>query len=429
MALGKAVVNIMANLGPLKRGLANAAIATKKMVGSISNGAFRVLSSGIRSVIRLAKTATIALLGIGAASVKIAMDAEETENLFVESMGNMTDASRRWVQEYSKSMGLYETDTKKMLSTLNVMLNSMGLSEEEAYKMSRGLTTLSNDMASFYNLKPEEAFLKLQAGITGESEPLKRLGIMIKDTSLKMYQMKDATLKDKKELSELEKVQLRYVAILDQTKKSQGDMKRTLDSTTNVFRTIKAQVQSAAENIGKVFMPMVTDMAQSVRDWLIDNQDTITDWAEEIKYRIEIVATVIRGLIDLAKEGRWDSILQIAMNAVKQVYQWVSSELVKLKPIAMSIGEQIGIGIRAGLTGISDKKKDVAIGGGLIAGGAAVGGSVGGPVGAGIGAGVGAIGAAGRVDARHISDLVELMKDLIRVNKRIEKQNEIIEGF
>ena len=429
MALGKAVVNIMANLGPLKRGLANAAIATKKMVGSISNGAFRVLSSGIRSVIRLAKTATIALLGIGAASVKIAMDAEETENLFVESMGNMTDASRRWVQEYSKSMGLYETDTKKMLSTLNVMLNSMGLSEEEAYKMSRGLTTLSNDMASFYNLKPEEAFLKLQAGITGESEPLKRLGIMIKDTSLKMYQMKDATLKDKKELSELEKVQLRYVAILDQTKKSQGDMKRTLDSTTNVFRTIKAQVQSAAENIGKVFMPMVTDMAQSVRDWLIDNQDTITDWAEEIKYRIEIVATVIRGLIDLAKEGRWDSILQIAMNAVKQVYQWVSSELVKLKPIAMSIGEQIGIGIRAGLTGISDKKKDVAIGGGLIAGGAYVGGSVVGPVGAGIGAGVGAIGAAGRVDARHISDLVELMKDLIRVNKRIEKQNEIIEGF
>lgn len=429
MALGKAVVNIMANLGPLKRGLANAAIATKKMVGSISNGAFRVLSSGIRSVIRLAKTATIALLGIGAASVKIAMDAEETENLFVESMGNMTDASRRWVQEYSKSMGLYETDTKKMLSTLNVMLNSMGLSEEEAYKMSRGLTTLSNDMASFYNLKPEEAFLKLQAGITGESEPLKRLGIMIKDTSLKMYQMKDATLKDKKELSELEKVQLRYVAILDQTKKSQGDMKRTLDSTTNVFRTIKAQVQSAAENIGNVFMPMVTDMAQSVRDWLIDNQDTITDWAEEIKYRIEIVATVIRGLIDLAKEGRWDSILQIAMNAVKQVYQWVSSELVKLKPIAMSIGEQIGIGIRAGLTGISDKKKDVAIGGGLIAGGAAVGGLLGGPVGAGIGAGVGAIGAAGRVDARHISDLVELMKDLIRVNKRIEKQNEIIEGF
>ncbi|RKY06703.1 MAG: hypothetical protein DRP56_06935 [Planctomycetota bacterium] len=429
MALGKAVVNIMANLGPLKRGLANAAIATKKMVGSISKGAFRVLSSGIRSVIRLAKTATIALLGIGAASVKIAMDAEETENLFVESMGNMTDASRRWVQEYSKSMGLYETDTKKMLSTLNVMLNSMGLSEEEAYKMSRGLTTLSNDMASFYNLKPEEAFLKLQAGITGESEPLKRLGIMIKDTSLKMYQMKDATLKDKKELSELEKVQLRYVAILDQTKKSQGDMKRTLDSTTNVFRTIKAQVQSAAENIGNVFMPMVTDMAQSVRDWLIDNQDTITDWAEEIKYRIEIVATVIRGLIDLAKEGRWDSILQIAMNAVKQVYQWVSSELVKLKPIAMSIGEQIGIGIRAGLTGISDKKKDVAVGGGLIAGGAAVGGLLGGPVGAGIGAGVGAIGAAGRVDARHISDLVELMKDLIRVNKRIEKQNEIIEGF
>ena len=103
MALGKAIINIMANLSPLKKGLANAASLTKKMVGSISRGAFNVLKTGLRKIITLAKLASVALLGIGIASAKIAADSAEAINLFNESLGDSKDEARAWAEQYSES--------------------------------------------------------------------------------------------------------------------------------------------------------------------------------------------------------------------------------------------------------------------------------------------------------------------------------------
>ena len=102
----------------------------------------------------------------------MAMDAVESENLFEVAMGSMAGDARKWSEETSKALGLNAYNVRKNVATYNSMLTSMGLTAQESLKISEGLTQLSYDMASFYNLKPEDAFEKLKSGISGEAEPL-----------------------------------------------------------------------------------------------------------------------------------------------------------------------------------------------------------------------------------------------------------------
>ena len=112
------------------------------------------------------------LLSIGKDAIKMANDAIESEQLFSVSMGKMESSARAWSESMSASLGLNAYDLRKNVGMLNVMFGSMGLGEQEAYDMSTSMVQLANDMASFYNLDTEEAFDKLRAGITGETEPL-----------------------------------------------------------------------------------------------------------------------------------------------------------------------------------------------------------------------------------------------------------------
>lgn len=112
------------------------------------------------------------LVSIGKEALNMANEAVESESLFETSMGRMADSARAWSDELSKSLGVNAYETRKSVGVLNTMFGSMGLSEQAAYDMSKSMTMLAQDMASFYNLDPGEAFTKLQAGITGVAEPL-----------------------------------------------------------------------------------------------------------------------------------------------------------------------------------------------------------------------------------------------------------------
>ncbi len=134
---------------------------------------------------------TLPLLAIGGAALKMAMDAEESDNLFTVSMGNMAEAARRWSEEYGSALGLNRYRIRQMLGTFNVMLTSMGMGEQQALDMSKALAKLTYDMSSFYDLSPEIAFEKIQSGLSGEVEPLKRLGIVLNDTKVKLTAYKN----------------------------------------------------------------------------------------------------------------------------------------------------------------------------------------------------------------------------------------------
>jgi hypothetical protein len=375
MALGKAVVNILANLKPLKRGLLAARVLVSRMVTSISRTSFNLLKSGLRKIMSLAKLAAIAILGVGIASVKVASDSVETENLFRQSFGKMADEADRWAKKYSKSLNLFEVDTKKALGTFFLMINGMGVAEDQAFKMAKGLTKLVNDLASFRNLGLEEAFLKIAAGITGESEPLKRLGIVVNETTIQMLAQKDATIlarvaaekatpklerygntyldvskKTKTatiKLTEQEKIMLRYQDILNKTSKDQGDMARTLNDTSNVFKQIGAQIKRTADTIGQSFLPEVTKVGIALRDWFVKNQDQVREWAEVISAKVNEVIKLIKELFALAQGGEWQKLFDRIGDIFKNVLGGLVEFIKSITPKAVGIGKAIGEGFLA----------------------------------------------------------------------------------
>ena len=180
-----------------------------------------------------------------------ANDVVESEELFSVSMGKMEASARAWSDSLSASLGLNAYDLRKNVGMLNVMFNSMGLGEQEAYDMSTSVVQLANDMASFYNLDTEEAFTKLRAGITGETEPLKRLGILVDEQTVAQYALKSGISKTGKELTQQQKLQARYGAIMEQTAKAQGDLARTMDSPTNQLRRLNAEFDMAKIALGQ----------------------------------------------------------------------------------------------------------------------------------------------------------------------------------
>ena len=113
-----------------------------------------------------------ALVNVGQEALLMANDVTESESLFQVSMGDMADSTREWSKELQSSLGISEYSARKSVGVLNTMFKSMGLGKDSAAEMSKNMVELANDMASFYNLPVEEAFQKLQAGITGETEPL-----------------------------------------------------------------------------------------------------------------------------------------------------------------------------------------------------------------------------------------------------------------
>lgn len=200
---------------------------------------------------------TAPILAAGAAATKLAMDAVESENLFEVSMGANAKAAREWSNQISDSLGLNEYAIRKNVATFNTMFESMKIGSQKSLEMSEGLTKLAYDMASFYNLGTEEAFQKLQSGISGEIEPLKRLGIVVSEASVKQYAYRNHIAQTGKELTENQKVMARYGLIMEATSKAQGDLARTAESPANKLRVLKESVTELAIKFGENLLPIL----------------------------------------------------------------------------------------------------------------------------------------------------------------------------
>lgn len=245
---------------------------------------------------KLSTAVTLPLVGIGVAATNMAMDAVESENLFEVAMGGMAGDARKWSEETSKSLGLNAYNVRKNVATYNSMLTSMGLTGQESLKMSEGLTQLSYDMASFYNLKPEEAFEKLKSGISGEAEPLKALGILVNDTTIKTYAYANGIAKQGQELTEAQKVQARYGSIIEATKNAQGDLGRTLDSPTNKIRIMKEQAQQIGIQFGQILIPILEKLMAVIKP-LMDRFQGLSKEQQESIIKIGLIAAAIGPII------------------------------------------------------------------------------------------------------------------------------------
>ena len=264
--LGNLLIKISADTSAMLGGLAQAQASLKKTAESMQ-----------RMGMAMTRSVTLPILAVGGAAVKMAMDAVESENLFKESMAGMADSARVWSEDLRKQLGLNSYEVRKNVATFNVMLGSMGLTEKASYDMSKGLTQLAYDMASLYNLKPEEAFLKLQSGISGEIEPLKRLGILVNENTIQTWAYVNGLVAQGAKLTEQEKVLARYGVIMEQTSKAQGDLARTMDSPTNKLRIMGENIKNLAIDFGMALMPAF-EKALSIGQKLIGWVENAVKW-------------------------------------------------------------------------------------------------------------------------------------------------------
>lgn len=254
MTVDELQVLITANTNELRKeiGNANKSIAGLQKSASKSTG-------GVASAFSKLKTGIIAL-GIGKVisdSINMGMDAIETDSLFNTVMGDNADAVKEWSNGIADTLGLSAVAMQKNIGVIYNMTSSMGVAGDNALKMSKGVSVLAEDMASFYNLDSTEAFNKIRAGLTGETEPLKALGILVDENTIKQYAYSEGIAQNGAELTNQQKVLARYVAILRQTGNAQGDLARTLDSPANQMRALKQNVANLGIAFSNILMPVV----------------------------------------------------------------------------------------------------------------------------------------------------------------------------
>ncbi len=263
------IASLMVKLGidasQYQSGLTGAEKATGQLSATLDRGTRSVNAHG-QALESMGRTASIASAAIGAAfgmvigaSIKLAMTAVESENLFDVSMGESAKAAREWSEMLRNELGLNAYEVRKNIGTYNVMFGSMGIGKQAAFEMAKGITQLSYDMASFYNLDTKSAFEKLRAGVTGEIEPLRQLGIMVNETTVKDYALAQGLIKVGQEMSEAQKTVARYGLILQQTSVAQGDLARTMQSPANQLRIFQAQLTETGIQAGMVFLPLVAN--------------------------------------------------------------------------------------------------------------------------------------------------------------------------
>lgn len=275
MALKKLVVVVGANIDEFAQKMKQMDKDLKKIEKQFSG--FEKMGKRLSDVGKtLTVGLTVPIVGLGAAASKMAMDVVESENLYTVSMGKMAKAGEEWSKSLRQSLGLNEYEVRKNLGVFNNMFTSMSLGADAAFEMSKGLTQLAYDMASFYNLNTEEAFQKLQAGITGEVEPLKRLGIIVNETTIKSWALRNGLIKQGETLNEQGKILARYGVIMEATKNAQGDLARTLDSPANKLRIMKEQIAMTAAEFGMALLPTVQALMQIVKPLT----DTLSEWAK-----------------------------------------------------------------------------------------------------------------------------------------------------
>lgn len=180
---------------------------------------------------------------------------QEDLNLFTVALGQYAAEAQNYVEKVSDVMGIDPAQWLRNQGVFNTLLTGFGDTAERAQLMSQNLTQLGYDISSFFNVSIEDAMQKLQSGISGELEPLRRLGYDLSQARLEQTALNLGIKESVANMTQAEKAELRYYAIMTQVTTAQGDMARTLEAPANQLRILQAQLTQAARAIGNIFIP------------------------------------------------------------------------------------------------------------------------------------------------------------------------------
>jgi hypothetical protein len=180
---------------------------------------------------------------------------QEDLNLFTVALGQYAAEAQNYAEKVSDVMGIDPAQWLRNQGIFNTLLTGFGDTAERAQLMSQNLTQLGYDISSFFNISIEDAMQKLQSGISGELEPLRRLGYDLSQARLEQTALNLGIKESVANMTQAEKAELRYYAIMTQVTTAQGDMARTLNAPANQLRVLQAQVTQCARAIGNIFIP------------------------------------------------------------------------------------------------------------------------------------------------------------------------------
>lgn len=257
-------------------GVLSGFLSSLDVIGDIASGQFlaNMAVNGINSIID-------GVTGSIDESIGLASDLVETQNVVDVTFEDSASTINKWAQEALNAYGITETKAKQYSSTLGAMLKSMGIADDQVLQMSMDMAGLAADMASFYNLDHDTAFEKIRSGISGETEPLKALGINMSVANLNAFALEKGMNKAFDKMSQAEQATLRYQYLLEATKDAQGDFARTGDSFSNEMRKLQTNLDRIKTEFGKGLLGVVTPAISLLNNVLSDKSYQYKD-AEKI---------------------------------------------------------------------------------------------------------------------------------------------------
>lgn len=239
-----------------------------------STDAFSRLAKAIGLVMIARKALDTIKTGIDYAS-----DLAEVQNVVDVTFGSATEAINSWSKECLAAYGMNEVSAKRYAGTIGAMLKSSGLAGDAIVGMSKDMVGLAGDMASFYNLDLETAFEKIRSGISGETEPLKQLGINMSVANLEAYALSQGITTAYNEMSQAEQVMLRYNYLMSTTADAQGDFARTQDSYANQTRLLSESWLEFTGVMAEQLLPVLTTIVSGLNNivaFLTENADMVS---------------------------------------------------------------------------------------------------------------------------------------------------------
>lgn len=255
-----------------------------------STDAFSRLAKAIGLVMIARKALDTIKTGIDYAS-----DLAEVQNVVDVTFGSATEAINSWSKECLAAYGMNEVSAKRYAGTIGAMLKSSGLAGDAIVDMSKDMVGLAGDMASFYNLDLETAFEKIRSGISGETEPLKQLGINMSVANLEAYALSQGITTAYNEMSQAEQVMLRYNYLMSTTADAQGDFARTQDSYANQTRLLSESWLEFTGIMAEQLLPVLT----TIVSWLNNIVAFLTENADMVSVVLVGLATTV-GILAVA---------------------------------------------------------------------------------------------------------------------------------
>ena len=246
----------------------------KKQLDQIGNANLKALSSQLKEVgdkmtavgqSMTTKVTAPIVAGYTLAS-KYASDYEENLNKLDVAFGDNSQAVKDWANTASTEFGLSKVQATDAASAFGALGKGIGLSESEAAGMSTTLAGLSADLGSYFNVGVDESSKALEGIFTGESEALKKFGVVMTDTNLKQFAEDQGLVWS--EMDQTQKTMLRYQYVLEKTKDAQGDFARTSDGTANSTKIFQASLQDLGTAIGTNLLPIITPVIQKITEWI-----------------------------------------------------------------------------------------------------------------------------------------------------------------